>query len=51
VTFAGGAPNFVAGVGQLNLRLADDTPSGPAQPLILTVGSNSSPGSATIAVR
>jgi uncharacterized protein (TIGR03437 family) len=51
VTFAGAAPTFVDGVGQLNIRLADDTPSGPAQPLIVTVGLNSSSGAATIAVR
>jgi uncharacterized protein (TIGR03437 family) len=51
VTFAGAAPSFVDGVGQLNLRLGDKTPSGPAQPLILTVGINSSASTATIAVR
>lgn len=51
VTFAGAAPTFVDGVGQLNLRLGDKTPSGEAQPLILTVGVNSSPSTATIAVR
>lgn len=51
VTFAGAAPGFVDGVGQLNIRLADNTPSGSAQPLILTVGNNSSPNTATIAVR
>jgi uncharacterized protein (TIGR03437 family) len=51
VTFAGAAPGFVEGVGQLNLRLADNTPTGPAQEIILTVGTNSSPASATIAVK
>lgn len=51
VSFAGAAPYMVEGVGQLNLKLADNQPVGPAQPLIVTVGINSSPGSATIAVR
>jgi len=51
VTFAGAAPYFVDGVGQLNIQLAPNTPTGPAQPVILTVGINSSPGTATIAVR
>lgn len=51
VTFAGAAPTFVDGVGQLNICLGENTPSGPAQPLILTVGINSSPSTATIAVR
>ena len=51
VTFAGAAPYFVDGVGQLNIQLAPNTPTEPAQPVILTVGINSSPGTATIAVR
>ncbi len=51
VSFAGAAPFFVEGVGQLNLKLADNTPAGAAQPLVLTVGVNSSPATATIAVR
>jgi len=51
VSFAGAAPTFVEGVYQLNLRLADNTPVGNAQPLILTVGNNSSPATATIAVK
>jgi uncharacterized protein (TIGR03437 family) len=51
VSYAGSAPFFVEGVGQLNLKLADKTPAGAAQPLILTVGINSSQTTATIAVR
>jgi uncharacterized protein (TIGR03437 family) len=50
VTFAGAAPYMVDGVGQLNVQLANNIPIGPAQPVILTVGINSSPGTATIAV-
>jgi uncharacterized protein (TIGR03437 family) len=51
VSFAGAAPNMVEGVAQLNLKLSDNTPAGAAQPIILTVGINSSPAGATIAVR
>ena len=50
VTFAGAAPNFVAGVNQLNIRLAADTPVGD-QPVILTVGGHPSPATATLSVR
>jgi uncharacterized protein (TIGR03437 family) len=50
VQFAGAAPTFVDGVGQLNIKLADNTPSGPAQPLVITVADVSSPETATIAV-
>lgn len=51
VSFAGAAPFMVEGVGQLNLKLADNTPGGAAQPLVLTVGNNTSPSTTTIAVR
>jgi uncharacterized protein (TIGR03437 family) len=51
VVFAGAAPTLVDGVDQVNIKLADNTPSGPAQPVIVTVGINSSPATATIAVR
>jgi uncharacterized protein (TIGR03437 family) len=51
VTFAGAAPTFVDGVGQVNIKLADTTPTGSALPVILTVGVNSSPATATIAVK
>jgi uncharacterized protein (TIGR03437 family) len=51
VEFAGAAPSFLDGVGQLNLRLGLNTPAGARQPLILTVGINSGPDTATIAVR
>lgn len=51
VSFAGAAPGFVEGVNQLNIRLAENTPVGPAQTVILTVGTVGSPASATIAVR
>ena len=51
VSFAGAAPSFVEGVYQLNLKIDERTPAGTAQPLILTVGNNSSVATATIAVR
>lgn len=51
VTFAGAAPTFVDGVLQLNLHLADDTPSGSAEPLVITVGGASSPPLATLAIQ
>jgi uncharacterized protein (TIGR03437 family) len=51
VAFAGAAPTLLDGVQQLNLQLALDTPAGPAQPIVITVGSASSPASATLAVQ
>jgi len=51
VSFAGAAPFLVEGVNILNLKLDEKTPAGPAQPLILTIGNNSSPATATIAVK
>jgi uncharacterized protein (TIGR03437 family) len=50
VTFAGAAPTFVDGVGQLNILLGDNTPSGPAQPIVIKVGGVSSPATATLAI-
>lgn len=50
VTFAGAAPTFVDGVGQLNILLAVGTPSGPAQPLVVTIGGSSSPTTAKVAI-
>jgi uncharacterized protein (TIGR03437 family) len=51
VGYAGTSPTLLEGINQLNLKLDDKTPSGPAQPLILTVGNSSSPATATIAVK
>lgn len=51
VTFVGAAPGLVDGVGQLNIRLADNTPSGVAVPLVITVGGVRSPATATLAVQ
>jgi uncharacterized protein (TIGR03437 family) len=51
VAFAGAAPTFVDGVLQLNIRLADNTPSGSALPLSIVVGGVSSPAGVTLAVQ
>jgi uncharacterized protein (TIGR03437 family) len=51
VQFDGAAPTFIDGVNQLNIILANNAVSGPAQPVVITVGSSSSPATATIAVQ
>jgi uncharacterized protein (TIGR03437 family) len=51
VAFDGAAPTFVDGVLQLNIQLSASTPSGTALPVVLTVGSTSSPAMATLAVQ
>lgn len=51
VQFDGAAPGLVDGVGQLNIQLSENTPSGPAQPLVVTVGGVSSPATATLGVQ
>jgi uncharacterized protein (TIGR03437 family) len=51
VTYSGDAPTFVDGFLQLNIKLSDNTPSGSALPVIITVGSASSPATATLAVQ
>ena len=51
VAFDGDAPTFVDGVLQLNIQLSQNTPSGSALPVVLTVGNASSPATATLAVQ
>jgi uncharacterized protein (TIGR03437 family) len=51
VSFAGAAPSLIEGVNQLNVRINENAPVGNAQTLIITTGNNSSPATATIAVR
>ncbi len=51
VAFYGAAPTFVDGVLQLNIQLAASTPSGSALPVVVQVGSASSPATATLAVQ
>jgi len=50
VVFAGAAPNMVSMM-QVNIRVPVKAPLGDAVPLVLTVGGNSSPATATMAVR
>jgi uncharacterized protein (TIGR03437 family) len=51
VLYAGPAPGFVAGVLQVNVRIAEDFPSGAAVPVVITVGGNASQAGLTLAVR
>jgi uncharacterized protein (TIGR03437 family) len=51
VLFAGAAPGLVDGVGQLNIQLSPNTPSGSVVPLVIRVGSAESSGTAFISVR
>ncbi len=51
VTFDGAAPTLLDGVGQINVRLSVNTPSGPAEPLVITVGGISGPATTTLAVQ
>lgn len=51
VAFDGDAPTFVDGVLQLNIQLSQNTPSGTALPVVLTVGNVPSPMTATLAVQ
>ena len=49
VEFSGAAPNFV-GAWQINIRIPEDLPSGPAVPIIVTIEGVSSPPFTTLAV-
>lgn len=51
VAFDGAAPAFIDGLLQLNIQLSPNTPSGNAQPVVVTVGNVSSPATATLAVQ
>ncbi len=51
ILYAGAAPGLVAGVMQLNIQLAADTPSGAAVPIVVSVGGASSPATVTVAVQ
>jgi uncharacterized protein (TIGR03437 family) len=51
ITYAGTLPQGVAGAMQINAILPSDTPTGAAVPIVLTIGSNSSPNSLTVAVQ
>ena len=51
ILYAGGAPGFLSGLQQFNVRVPQATLPGPAVPLVVTVGGVSSPATVTIAVR
>ena len=51
VLYAGAAPTQVAGMFQVNLRVPSEAPSGPAVPVVITVGAKSSPKGVTIAIQ
>ena len=51
VVYAGAAPQYVAGLLQVNARVPAAVTPGDAVPLVLTVGSASSRDGVTVAVR
>ncbi len=51
ILFGAGAPNFLAGLLQFNVKVPQDVQPGPAVPLVFTVGGVSSPTTVTVAVR
>jgi len=51
IVYAGVAPNAVAGLLQVNVRVPATAPLGDAVPLVLTVGGSRSPDGVTMAVR
>jgi uncharacterized protein (TIGR03437 family) len=51
VVYAGAAPGAVAGLFQVNARLAANTPLGAAVPVVVRVGTAASPAGVTVAVR
>jgi len=51
VAYAGGAPGFVMGLAQFNVKIPDGAPVGPAVGLVITVGGVPSPAGVTIAVQ
>ena len=51
ILYAGAAPGFVAGLMQLNVKLASDTPVGDLVPVLMTVGAQTSRAGVTMVVR
>jgi uncharacterized protein (TIGR03437 family) len=51
VSYAGGAPGIVAGVLQINVQVPAGIQTGPAVPVVLQIGSQTSPQSVSIAVK
>jgi uncharacterized protein (TIGR03437 family) len=50
ILYFGAAPTEIAGLFQLNVQIPPNTPTGSTVPVLLTVGNNTSPASATVAV-
>ena len=51
VSYAGAAPNLVAGVIQVNATVPAAAPSGPSVPILLTIGTATSQAGVTLAVK
>jgi uncharacterized protein (TIGR03437 family) len=51
VQYAGSAPGMVSGAMQLNVVVPEDAPSGSAVPIVITVGSIQSQGTAVMAIQ
>jgi uncharacterized protein (TIGR03437 family) len=51
VSYAGGAPNLVTGVLQVNITIPETAPTGDAVPLVITVGGVESQPQVTLAIR
>lgn len=51
ILYAGAAPELVAGVLQVNVRIPDNVPAGAEVPITLRVGSQQSPSGVTLAVQ
>jgi uncharacterized protein (TIGR03437 family) len=51
VVYYGAAPGEIAGLMQINVSIPDLAPSGPAVPVSLTVGNNTSPSNATVSIQ
>jgi uncharacterized protein (TIGR03437 family) len=51
VVFGGAAPDLLDGVNELSIQLDANTPSGPAEPIMITIGGISSSATATLAVQ
>jgi uncharacterized protein (TIGR03437 family) len=51
VQYVGSAPGLISGAFQINLLVPDAATSGGAVPVVITVGTNSSQGRATIAIQ
>ena len=51
VLYAGGAPGFLAGLMQFNVRVPPGAQPGPSLPVVITIGGIASPIGVTLAVR